>query len=227
MARKKIAKRVKPLTLVQEVQVLKHSANLIGQELATLRPALRSEVTAYSNTLQRYLERIEARLTERPIEDDERTINQAQLDQLYAGVNKIAAYAAAMDETKKTMIKLTRRRIDKLDARVTKLRVRLNDLDEQFAAGIDPAGFREDAQDAGVHDLLGRHRTLREEVCQHARFVIDQELKLCQARRVGREVPDLRARVIERCKLSGCETASGDGGGEAERGGPVVAAKED
>lgn len=122
-------KRIKKPTLAQEVQALKISTNLMMQEMATLKPALRQEVTAYSNTLQRYLERIEGRLTERPIEAEERTINQAQLDQLYAGVNKIAAYAAAMDETKKTMIKLTSKRIQKLDARVARLRVRLKRLE--------------------------------------------------------------------------------------------------
>jgi hypothetical protein len=52
-----------------------------------------------------------------------------QFEQLRMAVNKIAAYAAAMDETKKTMIKLTSERIAKLEARVAKLRVRMKRLE--------------------------------------------------------------------------------------------------
>lgn len=130
MARKKITKRVKPPSLAQELQALKISSNLMAQEMTTLKPMLR-EQAMHLSTIQSTINNLRNEIENNPdlIERRESSINPEQLTQLYAGVNKIAAYAAAMDETKKTMIKLTSKRIRKLDARVAHLRVRLKRLE--------------------------------------------------------------------------------------------------
>ena len=129
MARKKIAKRVKQPSLAEELQALKISTNLMAQEMTTLKPMLR-EQAMHLSTIQSTINNLRNEIENNPdlIERRESSIDPEQLNQLYAGVNKIAAYAAAMDETKKTMIKLTSKRINRLDARVTKLRVRLKRL---------------------------------------------------------------------------------------------------
>jgi chromosome segregation ATPase len=129
MAQKKITKPVKPPTLAQELQALKISTNLMAQEMTTLKPMLR-EQGMHLSKIQSTINNLRNEIENSPdlIERRESSINPEQLNQLYAGVNKIAAYAAAMDETKRTMIKLTSKRINKLDARVTKLRVRLKRL---------------------------------------------------------------------------------------------------
>ena len=130
MARKKITKRVKPPSFAQELQALNISTNLMGQEMATLKPMLR-EQAMHLSTIQSTINNLRNEIENNPdlIERRESSINPEQLNQLYAGVNKIAAYAAAMDETKKTMIKITSKRIRKLDARVAHLRVRLKRLE--------------------------------------------------------------------------------------------------
>ena len=116
-------RRVKGPTIAQEVQALKISMNLMKQEMLDLSPKLgrlQVAVDGVRNKVEVFLERSP---TNWPVIE--------QFNQMAAAVNKMAAYAAAMDETKQTMIKLTSRRIDRLDKRLNKLRVRIKRLTEE------------------------------------------------------------------------------------------------
>ena len=136
MARKKVAKRVKQPSLAQELQALKISSNLMAQEMTTLKPMLR-EQAMHLSTIQSTINNLRNEIENNPdlIERRESSIDPEQLNQLYAGVNKIAAYAAAMDETKKTMINLTSGRIGTLTEQLSHMRVRLRRLESNGREG--------------------------------------------------------------------------------------------
>jgi uncharacterized protein (DUF3084 family) len=94
--------------------------DLIKANETTLGVLVRS-VDRWATAAGRIESRLETRLTTNQLDQD-------QINQLATAVNQIAAYAAAMDETKQTMIRLTSRRIEKLEQRLAKLRHRVRRL---------------------------------------------------------------------------------------------------
>jgi hypothetical protein len=114
-------RKPKKPTLAQEVQAMKITLQTMEREMMGFGPQLARNQIAST----KLAEKIEALFDRSPVNWPV----LEQFNQLGMAVNKIAAYAAAMDETKKTMIKLTSRRIDKLQQRVNKLRVRLTRLE--------------------------------------------------------------------------------------------------